>query len=132
MTINLLHARTDGTFVIERNGYPYHVTHADPLWRSAKAAFEENPSLPPEEPPVVTALPPTRLKTPLEFFDRFTADEEAAIGKAALSNAQVLLWLTKAAGASTIDLDDARTQAGVGLLVQAGLLTPERMQEVLA
>lgn len=73
-----------------------------------------------------------RVMSPLAFFDRFTAEEEAGIAAAALAEPQVLLWLTKASGALEIDLDDARTQMGLGLLVYAGLLTAERVAEIVA
>lgn len=80
------------------------------------------------------AEPSFALRTlpPLAFFDRFTAAEEEAIAQAALAGPQVLLWLTRAAGATEISLDNERTQAGIGLLVFAGLLTAERAAEILA
>lgn len=36
----LLHRRNDGSFVVERNGFPYHVTAGDPLYRDAQLAAE--------------------------------------------------------------------------------------------
>lgn len=51
----LLHRRDDGTYVIELNGLPYHVTLDDPLYVEV-AASAEGVELPPEPGPMV--LPP--------------------------------------------------------------------------
>ena len=40
MTWTLKHRRDDGSFVIELNGLPYHVTHDDPLHPDVSAAAE--------------------------------------------------------------------------------------------
>jgi hypothetical protein len=50
MMWTLLHRRADGTFVIELNGYPYHVTESDPLFAEVAAAAE-GVDLPPEPQP---------------------------------------------------------------------------------
>ncbi len=78
----------------------------------------------------VVASPPTQLP-PLTFLARFTAAEEAAIAQAALSNASILLWLTKAGAAQYIDLADPNTKAGMDALVAAGLLTAARETAIL-
>lgn len=38
MTWTLLHARPDGSFVVRRDGWPYHVTSSDPLFSEVQAA----------------------------------------------------------------------------------------------
>jgi hypothetical protein len=51
MMWTLQHARADGTFVVQRGGYPYHVTQADPLFPAVSAAAQ-GAVLPPEPVPV--------------------------------------------------------------------------------
>ena len=46
----VLFRREDGTFVIERNGYPYHVIPGDPLFAAAQAAGASAPFEPEPEP----------------------------------------------------------------------------------
>jgi hypothetical protein len=53
----LLHRRDDGSFVIQRNGYPYHVLENDPLFAEVAAAAE-GVHLPPEPQPEPLAPPP--------------------------------------------------------------------------
>ena len=85
---------------------------------------------------------PTKL-TRLEFRSRFTLQEKAAIDLASLDNQQASMeqrlvaaslraMLADQAVAEFIDLSDATTIAGVQYLGQVGLLTEERVQEVLA
>ncbi len=79
--------------------------------------------------PVIPAEPVTF--TPLEFIERFTTDEQAAISTAALANADLNLWLAKAMGAQEIDPTDTRTVAGMAALVAAGLISEQRKTEIL-
>lgn len=48
--MNVLFKRPDGTFVIRRNGYPYHVVPSDPLFATAQAAGANAPFEPAPEP----------------------------------------------------------------------------------
>jgi hypothetical protein len=82
------------------------------------------PSQPPDE------APPQRRFTFLEFMDLFTAQEREAV--VAASDTKIKLFLLMAAGASYIDLDDARTAASLQVLVDTGLLTAARRAAVLA
>jgi hypothetical protein len=50
--MQVIFKRPDGTFVIQRNGYPYHVIPADPLFLEVQARGGNAP-LEPEMPPVV-------------------------------------------------------------------------------
>jgi hypothetical protein len=64
--MELLHRRTDGTFVITYNGKPYHVTQDDPLFTEVATAAV-GVDLPPEPgPPAEVVLPqppqPTRAQ----------------------------------------------------------------------
>ena len=80
--------------------------------------------------------------TKLEFRNRFTLQEKAAIDLASLDNPQASMeqrliaaslraMLADQAMAEFIDLSDETTIAGVQYLAQVGLLTEERAQEVL-
>jgi hypothetical protein len=61
--------------------------------------------------------------TPREWLERLSPTTQLALETAALSNAQVALWLRKATGAGTIDVTLLETQQGVAAMVAAGLLT---------
>jgi hypothetical protein len=74
---------------------------------------------------------PQVILTPLQFIDRFTEAEQLAITTAAMGNAAVNLWLMKCMGATSIDPSDPRTVAGMNALVAAGLITPQRRDEIL-
>lgn len=74
--------------------------------------------------------PPKRQFTFLEFMALFTSAEQAAIVNSADTN--VKLFLLMAAGASFIDLDDARTATGVTGLVTLGLITQDRHDAIMA
>ena len=100
-------------------------------WRLA-AQQPDEPSAPAE----------TRL-TVLQFRQRFTLAEKAAIDLAAIDNPTAVLEqrqqaamlravLADQAAAEFIDLADASTIEGAHMLVQAGLLTEPRAAEVLA
>jgi hypothetical protein len=83
-------------------------------------------------PPVPSSLfQPSRRFTWLEFMALFTDAEKLAIAQAAMTNVQVKLWYDQALGASYVDLDDIRTNAGVLALVPAGLLTQARATQIL-
>ena len=80
--------------------------------------------------------------TKLEFRSRFTLQEKAAIDLASLDNSQASMeqrliaaslraMLADQAMAEFIDLSDETTIAGVQYLAQVGLLSEERVQEVL-
>lgn len=58
----LQHARADGTFVIQRDGYPYHVTADDPLFQAVAQAAQDT-VLPPEPVPVAPDLGPVTRVT---------------------------------------------------------------------
>ena len=84
---------------------------------------------------------PTKL-TRLEFRNRFTLQEKAAIELASLDNPQDSMekrleaaslrsMLADQAMAEFVDLGDESTIAGIQYLAQVGLLTEERAQEVL-
>ena len=96
---------------------------------------------PPQAAPAEPPQPPGPLSV-MDFRRRFTLHEKAAIELAALDNpaapieerqqaALLRACLADQAAAQFIDLADPSTIAGVQLLVQAGLLSEERGQQVL-
>jgi hypothetical protein len=70
----ILHKRTDGSFVIEKDGNPYHVTLDDPLFAEVAAAAE-GMDLEPDLPIVAPSFPKpvptiTRRQCARELFKR--------------------------------------------------------------
>ena len=74
---------------------------------------------------------PTIL-TKLQFENRFTFEELVAIETAAETNPGIRVLQAKQAKADFIDLTDENTIIGVMFLQSVGLLTQERMAEILA
>lgn len=73
----LLHARPDGSYVVRRNGQPYHVLQNDPLY-GAVAAEAEGLILPAEpQPPPPPPSPARTLKS--DVWRRATAEEADAM-----------------------------------------------------
>ena len=107
----------------------------------ACAALAKCSARPSQAAPAEPTQPPGPLSV-LDFRRRFTLHEKAAIEFAALDNpaapieerqqaALLRACLADQAAAQFIDLADPSTIAGVQLLVQAGLLSEERGQQVL-
>ena len=111
---------SDGAFI------PDDPRNADWVAYQAWLAVPGNTPDPAPAPPVSTTL------SPLQFIARFTAAEQTAIATAGQSNAQISLFLTRAAAADYIDLADPQTSGGVEALVSAGLLTQARTTAILA
>lgn len=80
----------------------------------------------------VPAPPARRIIPPLEFLQRFTAAERAAIRAAATASPELADWIDQARFAREIELDAPTTAAGLDALVAGGLLTAERRAAVLA
>jgi hypothetical protein len=57
----LQHARADGSFVIERDGYPYHVTADDPLFPAVAQAAQDTVLEPEPIPAAPEPDPVTRV-----------------------------------------------------------------------
>ena len=73
-----------------------------------------------------------RVLTKLQFLNRFTNEELAAVYTAAKTNVLSEVFLDKLKLAQEISLDDPQTVGGLQSLVAAGLLSEARVQEVLA
>jgi hypothetical protein len=72
-----------------------------------------------------------RLISKLDYMNRFTDAELVAIYTAAKTNINVEIWLEKFKLAAEINLDDARTSAGLQVLETAGLIATGRAAEIL-
>jgi len=83
-----------------------------------------------EEEPASTPAPPRFV--PLDFLNLFTEAEQLAVVQAGLANAAVKLWYDRVLAATYITREDPRVEAGLQALADAGLLTEERKQAVLA
>ena len=108
-----------------------HVIDEDGISRVsmlASALLEGTEVLPADPPP---PAPPKQF-TSLEFLDLFTEAEQLAVATAAMQSAQVKLWYDRTLAAMFITIADPRTEAGLAALVQAGLLTAERKEQILA
>jgi hypothetical protein len=85
----------------------------------------------PPAPPEPPTPPEPRSVTPLQFFERFTADEQIAIVTATLTDPVVKLWYDKLLAAQEVVFADPRLSAGLDGMVAAGLITAERKTEIL-
>ncbi len=72
-----------------------------------------------------------KVWSPLEFLARFTDSELADIESAREVNADVQAFYRSALAAQEIVSDDARTLAGMSLLVVMGLVTQSRASEII-
>lgn len=86
------------------------------------------PPAPPEQP----APAPVRVLTKLQYMNRFTDAELAAIYTAAKTVVQVEIWLEKFKLATEVNLDDPATVAGLQAMEAARLLATGRAAEILA
>lgn len=68
----------------------------------------------------------------LEFLDLFTEAEQIAVATAAMQSADVKLWYDRMLAAMYITISDPRTEAGLGALVAAGLLTSPRKDAIVS
>lgn len=81
--------------------------------------------------PVPTPPAPPPIITKIAMLTRLTDAEYVGILTAAKTDVEVEAWKTRFDAANTIDLNDSRTVAGIGLLVTKGLLTQARGDEIL-
>lgn len=72
-----------------------------------------------------------KVWTPLEFLERFTASELDDIETSRLTDPGVRAFYRAASFAQEVVSDDPRTVAGMNYLVNIGLLTATRKEEIL-
>jgi hypothetical protein len=114
MMWTLLHRRDDGTFVIQRDGWPYHVTTDDALFPAVAAAAEgvDLPAEPQPEPP------PPQPVTDVAFWQFMMAARRLGFVSMAEASAAVKQREMPAAFASALDH-----------AVAAGAMTQEQRDE---
>ena len=75
--------------------------------------------------------PEPRIVTKVALLTRFTDDEFVGVLVEARTDAEVEAWYAKFNAATTIDLDDSRTKAGITMLYIKSLLSEERATAIL-
>jgi hypothetical protein len=70
------------------------------------------------------------VMSPLDFMALFTEIEQATITGAALQSPLLLLWLLKLSAANPVDTTTPDVVNGLAAMVQAGVLTQERVDKV--
>lgn len=75
---------------------------------------------------------PAPTITPLQFIERFTNAEQLAVVTAAMQAPALRLWYDKLMAAQVVVLDDERLVAGMNSLVQEGLVTQARHDEIMS
>lgn len=120
----MIRARSRGVAVaLEINGEVFAVSPDDP--RLVGVEIE------PYEPPAPPPPPPVRVISALSFLERLTPDERIRIRRAAKVSEGLEDWLDMLRAAQEVDLDDPRTVSGLNAMVNAGLLSPKRRDEIL-
>lgn len=139
MTLRVLHEREDGSFVVERNGLPYHVTPDDPLFAEAQEAASAEtlqPEPPPPPPPVVPpSITRRQLLLALAGAGLISAEEALAAAMtgavpAAIDAVFAQLPAAEALGAritwATMSVAE-RDHPLIGALIAAGLATADQV-----
>ncbi|HYC03723.1 MAG TPA: hypothetical protein VED40_10540 [Azospirillaceae bacterium] len=96
----------------------------------AEGQLVPNPAFDASPPPAPRRVADRARLDPADFFSLFTEAEEEAICEAALADAQVLRWYSRANRASWIDLDDPQTEAGLTVAAAIIPLAPERLAAI--
>ncbi len=111
--------------ILDAAGAVINTIEADESFCSANfASFRQVP-----ETPIVS---PKRTLTKLEYMNRFTETELAAIYTAAKTVVSIEIWLEKFKLATEINLDDAEMVSGLQAMEAAGLISAGRAAEILA
>ena len=82
-------------------------------------------------PKIVVSKRPAHTLTRFQFINRFTLDEMVAIESAADNDPEVRVFLRLLDVAENVDLQNEKLVAGLNLLVSKGLITQERLKEIL-
>jgi hypothetical protein len=75
--------------------------------------------------------PPITMVSSLQFRQLFTAAERVAITQAGETNAQIRAFMDDESAAGIVHLDDPEVTSGLAACVALGLLTQDRMTEIL-
>ena len=79
--------------------------------------------------------PPTQAAqspTPQEWLERLSPVTQVAIVTGGLANAGIMLWLLKAAGNPSINVENSETVQGVEAMLAAGLISQAESEVLLA
>lgn len=82
-------------------------------------------------PPPPPIAPEPNIVTKVALLTRFTDDEFVGVLVEVRTDAEVEAWYAKFNAATTIDLDDSRTKAGITMLYIKSLLSEERATAIL-
>lgn len=75
--------------------------------------------------------PDGKYPSSLTFISQFTDEEQLAIVQATLASPAVKLWYDKMLAADNVVFDDPRLLGGMQALIDNGLLTAERRDEII-
>lgn len=82
-------------------------------------------------PEIQFAAQPAAALSKFEFMDRFTMAELSAIESAGETDPEVRVWMRMMGMANFIELDHPRVTSGMEMLVQKGVITETRKNELL-
>lgn len=107
-----------------------HPRNIEKLWSDAElAAIGLEKYVPPVEPPQEPS--PRRVGTYTELMDKFTQQEKMAILAAAKQSPELELILMQATASNRVALDSELLAQNLAALVQAGVISQERVDGVL-
>ncbi len=118
--------------ITDSNGVNGIFQDGDPVYTAYLAWVAADPennipahtfNYPPPSPPPMSRL---------EFMNRFTMTEMAAVYTAAKANVMVEIMLDQLKMAEFVNTADPRTAAGIHMLEQAGLIASGRANEILS
>ena len=81
--------------------------------------------------PTDVILPVMNILTKYQFMNRLTVPERIAIFELESTDSMVKMWLEMFKIADEIDVTNAETIAGINMLAQLGVITSDRVQEIL-
>ena len=85
-----------------------------------------------EPEPIVEPQPVIKSWTPLEFIEEFTEQEQVSVKTLAMSNAQIGLWYDKLLASQLVVANDDRLLTGLQALVDAKVISKEKINTILA
>ena len=85
-----------------------------------------------EPEPIVEHQPVIKSWTPLEFIEQFTDEEQLTVKTLAMSNAQIGLWYDKLLASQVVVANDERLLTGLQALVDAKVISKEKINTILA
>lgn len=146
MTIVVKHQREDGSYVIERDGMPYHVLPSDPIWSVVEEAASLYTLEPEPAPPPPPAMPPRnvslrqllRALVATGFISKAEALAAARTGDIPASLRAPLFAAVDADAAFEIELawaamyEAERASPFWGFVLAAGIATAEQIDQVFA